>query len=187
MTALIIFDVDGTLAKIYTLRVLPGVKEFFDLVYRCGCEPHLKIAIATNQGGVGLRYWMEQEDFGNPDKYPSEESIEERMRGLIDALGAEPELPVYVSYRYQNREGRWGPVPPERENAPRWDPSWRKPASGMLLQAMQDFGVSPEQTLFVGDSEDDQNAAQAAGCHFTWANEFFSREWSGCDDLNNLV
>jgi histidinol phosphatase-like enzyme len=186
MIELIVFDVDGTLAKIYTLKILPGVQEFFDLLYRSGCEPRPKVAIATNQGGVGLRYWMEQNNFGHPDKYPSEESIDARICGLLQALGADPDLPVYVAFRYKNLLGQWSPVPAGKEDAPRWNPTWRKPSAGMLLQAMQDAGTVPLHTLFVGDRKDDRNAALAAGCKFEWASDFFSRDWSSCETLAKL-
>ena len=52
----------------------------------------------------------------------------------------------------------------------------RKPGPGMLLEAMDHFGVSPESTLFVGDRAEDQGAAQAAGTSFVWAWEFFGDE-----------
>ncbi|NBC23366.1 MAG: D-glycero-beta-D-manno-heptose 1,7-bisphosphate 7-phosphatase [Gammaproteobacteria bacterium] len=41
----------------------------------------------------------------------------------------------------------------------------RKPAPGMLLEAMAALGASPDETIFVGDSIRDVEAAHAAGCH----------------------
>lgn len=186
MKRLIVFDVDGTLAKIYTLHLLPRVEDFFRLVYRGDCPAAPKIAIATNQGGVGMRYWMEQEGWGKPAKYPTVTEIEERLRGLVEALGAPHDLPVYVAFRYKNREGQWAPVPPEMGADPRWQQDWRKPMPGMLLQAMRDAGVTPEETLFVGDSEDDRGAAEAAGCAFDWAETFFTRGWRDCQALGEI-
>jgi len=48
----------------------------------------------------------------------------------------------------------------------------KKPNPGMLLEWMREFGVSPVDTVFVGDSESDRQAAEAAGCRFQWADEF---------------
>lgn len=48
----------------------------------------------------------------------------------------------------------------------------KKPNPGMLLEWMREFGVSPADTLFVGDSESDAQAAAAAGCRFAWADEW---------------
>ncbi len=53
---LVIFDVDGTLAEQFTLELLPGVEQFFQLLLQGGCSQAPKAAIATNQGGVGMRY-----------------------------------------------------------------------------------------------------------------------------------
>lgn len=187
MIRLIIFDVDGTLARKFSLDLLPNVEKFFQLVLNGNCSFRPKLAIATNQGGVGMRHWMESEGFGKYQKYPTEESIEERIQGLIDALGTDQELRVYASYRYKNKQGLWAPVPNGEERNPRWSKNWRKPEPGMLLQAMIDAGVSAEETLYIGDRDEDKKAAQAAGCAFTWAENFFSKEWTGCDQLSNLM
>ncbi len=34
----------------------------------------------------------------------------------------------------------------------------------MIVRAMRDFGVAPEQTFMVGDSDDDMQAGADAGC-----------------------
>lgn len=51
----------------------------------------------------------------------------------------------------------------------------RKPAPGMLLRAMAAAGVTPAETLFVGDAPTDAEAARRAGVAFTWAADFFGR------------
>jgi D-glycero-D-manno-heptose 1,7-bisphosphate phosphatase len=40
----------------------------------------------------------------------------------------------------------------------------RKPAPGMLFEAMRRFGVAPEETVMIGDALSDLEAASAAGC-----------------------
>jgi HAD superfamily hydrolase (TIGR01662 family) len=184
---LVIFDVDGTLAGAYTLDLLPGVRDFFRLVYHSGCKAVPRLAIATNQGGVGMRYMLHRRGSGSFDKYPTGQEIEQRLKELLADLGAVAEVPIYVSYTYQTSQGKWTPIPPEEMENPRWHRQWRKPQPGMLLQAMLDAGVTRRQTLFVGDSPDDLGAAQAAGCRFTWAGDFFSRRWESCDQLQNLA
>ena len=183
---LIIFDVDGTLAEQFTLDLLPGVKQFFELLSRGDCPHAPKAAIATNQGGVGMKYWMEKGGFGKPEKYPTPEEIDERMQELVKMLGGDSGLPVYVSYRFVTKQGKWVPLPPEQADNPRWQQDWRKPLPGMLLQAVQDAGVEPGETLFVGDREEDQAAAQAAGCVFVWAKDFFANPWNSCEQLEQL-
>jgi len=51
----------------------------------------------------------------------------------------------------------------------------RKPEPLMLVNIMNYRGVSPENTLFVGDAESDGLAAKRAKCHFAWADEWFCR------------
>ena len=52
----------------------------------------------------------------------------------------------------------------------------RKPKPGMLLKIMKQAGVPREQTVFVGNSEDDKLTAENAGTRFMWAKNFF--EWT---------
>jgi len=183
---LVIFDVDGTLVETYGLEPLPNVESFFRLVLNGGCPQPPGLALATNQGGVGMRYWMERGRFGQPENFPTEDSVNERLGNLLTRLGA-PEARVYTSFLYQTKNGKWAPAPPGRQGDPRWSPEWRKPNPGMLLQAMADAGARPERTLFVGDREEDREAAAAAGCAFAWAAEFFAHPWDDCGRLEEML
>lgn len=53
---------------------------------------------------------------------------------------------------------------------------FRKPNPGMLLKLMLNGKASPAETLYVGDRDEDYQAAQNAGCDFAWAWDFFGRE-----------
>lgn len=165
---LILFDMDGTLAEQNTGVIMPGVKEWFD------ANGWQHVMVATNQGGVGLRHWMETDGFGDPSQYPTSDMIQRHLTTVYEALGAV--LPTLVCYRYQSKKsGKWCPVPEEFADAQEWLQEWRKPAPGMLLEAMRLRGVGPEDTLFVGNGEEDKQAAEAAGCTFQSANAFFGR------------
>lgn len=169
MTTLHVFDLDGTLAALDSTEPLPGVAEWFD------AHPEAACAIATNQGGVGLRRWMEIKGFGEPGKYPTQADVEFRMACIETAI-AQHRIPpaIYVAFAYQAKSGAWSPIPPEGQGDPRWSPGWRKPAPGMIQQAMADANITdPANVIMVGDSEADQQAAQAAGVQFQWAWEFF--------------
>ncbi len=48
----------------------------------------------------------------------------------------------------------------------------KKPEPGMLLEWMRIYRVKPGETLFVGDSRSDREAAWRAGCRFAWAWEW---------------
>jgi len=58
----------------------------------------------------------------------------------------------------------------DRKNAPC---GCRKPRPGMLINLMRKTGCLPAETVMVGDQDTDRQAAEAAGAHFEWAQEFF--------------
>ena len=184
---LIIFDMDGTLADRDTGELLPGVRDWFR-----DARPSLgaKMVIASNQGGVGLRYWMESEGFGEPEKYPTARDAEERLLYVMRQCGTpfidDAWLDACLAFAYQSKtSGKWGPTPDiYQENYSsvygRWDATFRKPAPGMLLDFMREYKVNyAERVLMVGDSEEDLLAANAAGCKFMDAAVFFGRQDEG--------
>jgi len=54
--------------------------------------------------------------------------------------------------------------------------SCRKPQPGMLYAIMMYWEVSPSQTLFVGDSDTDAQAAMQAGVSFMFTKDFLEKE-----------
>lgn len=157
---LTIFDADGTLIDRTSGEFLPGVWE--GLLNTFG-----DIAIATNQGGPACR------DAGWGDHFPTLAEVEERYGRLAASI---PGCRLYMSLVFHTKSWRDGEcivpngLPPDD---PRLNPEWRKPKPGMILQAMADFGAAPNETRFVGDSEEDLQAAKAAGVMFFHAREFF--------------
>lgn len=167
---LFIFDVDDTVAARYTTDILPGVREWFAKIDWAST----RIAFATNQGGVGLRYWMESQGFGDPSQYPTEGDVLSRLDQIEQELVPpthELQSEIYAAFAYQSKAGNWSPAP---DNRPCWSREWRKPNAGMLRQAMADAGVLAADTVFVGNGDEDRQAAQAAGIEFVEAKEFFS-------------
>jgi histidinol phosphatase-like enzyme len=112
---------------------------------------------------------MESGGFGDPAAYPTAEKVLGQYERLAGQMGAR----LYICFAYLSRKGLWSPVPPDTATPDYWRQDWRKPAAGMLLQAIVDAGVTPAETLMVGDLPEDRQAAAAAGCDFQWANEFF--------------
>lgn len=171
MTHLLIFDVDRTLTTNIDDTDFPAhvVEKLISLR-----DSDLKIAIASNQGVVGLRHWMITGGFGDPSKYPSAESVMSRLStvaGNVSIL-AQKTCAIYVAFAYQAKSGEWSPTPQGSEDNPMWSQEWRKPNGGMLRQAMQDAGCS--SALFVGDHATDEQAAADAGCSFMYEKEFFA-------------
>ena len=157
---LIIFDADGTL-RFCTVEgqpcpnssdqweLYPGVREKlagFD--WAPPGEPGVGYGIASNQGGVGVGYFSGETAFS---------LLEDTAR---EGFGLSP------------AEGTIEMCP----HIPHTGCGCRKPEPTMLNNIMKAYGIGPEEVLFVGDREDDRNAALNAGCDFMWAWEFFGRE-----------
>ncbi len=159
---LIIFDVDGTLgdppdidrspgAKILARfrkrsddwQLFPGRKERLAELQSQG----IKIAMITNQGGVG---------FG----YLDENAMSMWLLDLSFELGTTGN---FVCYNHPTAKI-------ERYRKEDYD---RKPWPGMLLKSMAHHFVLPCETLYVGDRPEDEQAAKNAGVDFQWASEFF--------------
>lgn len=154
--SLLICDFDGTLVTTASGRQfpqgvsdrawLPGRREMLLALKTQG----VKLAIATNQGGAAFGYFT-------PPQF--ETMFQQFMAGVpLDAYAA----------CYEHPQGRVAmlAVPSNR----------RKPAPGMLLELMEKLHVRDEQTLYVGDREEDREAARAAQVNFMWADKFFDEE-----------
>lgn len=167
---LYLFDLDGTLSEFKTGAILENVKETIAQL-----PSDAKAAICHNSGGVGLRYWQEYEDFGNPQKYPTEQQSRQHVKNVLAELAVE--WPVYFAFAFQSTKGNWSPTPPadETEDLRCWNKDWRKPQAGMLLQALSDFGIAAQDALMVGDWNEDSMAAAKIDVPFIWAHEFFNR------------
>jgi HAD superfamily hydrolase (TIGR01662 family) len=57
--------------------------------------------------------------------------------------------------------------------ATRHTPERYKPSPGMLTEIAEACGASESKILFVGDQDTDRQAAEACGCAFAWAADFF--------------
>lgn len=153
---LYIFDVDGTLITTKSGATFRKTADDWQLLpKRIEKLQALKaegacLALASNQGGVAFGYMLQGD-------------ILRELQATAKALGI-PQGGVYICYTHPKASLEEYRMDEDRR---------RKPGPGMLLEAMSDFKAEPEETLMVGDREEDQRAAQSAGCHFMWAEEFF--------------
>jgi rfaE bifunctional protein nucleotidyltransferase chain/domain len=143
---LILLDRDGTLIRNVPflhdpskVEILPGVIEGLEKLQAAG----LRLAIVSNQQGIGLGYFTVQ-DFIAVNQ------------ALLRELGARG---IRISKIY------FCPHSLAEQCA------CRKPAAGMVIRAMRDFKAAPEQTFLVGDSDEDMQAGAAAGCRTLRAGE----------------
>lgn len=183
---LYIFDADDTLVESWTENLKPGVLEWLREMAMIDEDDRPFLAITTNQGGVGLRYWMVKQGFGQPSKYPNEEQARHLYKSVARRLWTESgcETDLYMCFAYQSKDsGKWGPVPDESLFANEWTTGWRKPNPGMLLAALEWACVDRKDAIMIGDSEDDACAAISAGIDFCWAKDFFREQKD--DDLRS--
>lgn len=168
-TKLYLFDLDGTLTPFDSDTLYPDAATWLE------ANRDENVTIVTNQGGAGLRYWMESEGFGDPQKYPTADEFRSRLNRIFSKISVFPA--TLMCFRYQSKKtGAWGPVPSGCSGTDEWSFTWRKPEPGMLVHAMSIARAKPEETLMVGDSSEDKEAAANAGCRFQWAWKFFGRE-----------
>lgn len=153
---LLICDYDGTLVTTASGRKfpqgvsdrawLPGRRELLLALKARG----VRLAVATNQGGAAFGYFT-------PPQF--EAMFQQFMAGVpLDAYAV----------CYEHPQGRVATLamPTNR----------RKPAPGMLLELMNKLHLRDEDTLYVGDRDEDREAARAAQVNFMWADEFFDEE-----------
>lgn len=168
---LYIFDKDQTLVesvvgkngKTHAPNRIEEQDYFSDVAEKCKSlrEAGDTLAVASNQGGVSF--------------------------GIFDAAEAEllvSSAAAYIgakAYRvcFYHPKGRVSPFNSEHPN--------RKPAPGMLLELMSELGFTPDQTVMVGDWATDKQAAEAAGCAFEWANDFFQRNDPFADRMHEAM
>jgi len=167
---ILIADLDGTLVETWRETALPGIPERLAELRAQGAT----VAVVTNQGGVGYRYAHEQRgEWAQAARYPTLDQVLTRLTTIAGALLIDR---IYTCLHHGRED--W-PTPPEWADGRieqygsmmvTWRPDWRKPAPGMLLQALEDLGAVPGEVLMVGDRPEDQAAALAAGMPFQWVN-----------------
>jgi D-glycero-D-manno-heptose 1,7-bisphosphate phosphatase len=154
MKRAIVLDKDGTLIEDLPynvdprrIRLAPGARE----AIRTWAQQGWPIAIATNQSGVARGYFTLEEL----------DEVGHHLEGVIAGLG-----------------GTWGgffacPHLPDGINEYAVECDCRKPAPGLIRQAVERLGVRPEDSWFIGDAWMDMAAGRAAGCRTI----LVGREW----------
>jgi D-glycero-D-manno-heptose 1,7-bisphosphate phosphatase len=152
---LYIFDADGTLRRTTIpaqpcpnkpgeWELIPGVKKrLAEIDWNAGGA---RFGIASNQGGVGMGYMTFEAAYG----------LLAEM--VVEAFGvnAPPAGSIEIC-----------------PHAPHANCACRKPKPLMLTRLMHRFGARRDETLFVGDMDRDEEAAERARVSFVWAREFF--------------
>jgi D-glycero-D-manno-heptose 1,7-bisphosphate phosphatase len=136
---LVLLDRDGTLIRNLPflhdpakVEILPGVIDGLLKLQAAG----LRLAIVSNQQGIGLGYYTIQDFI----------AVNQRLMRELGAHGIRISKIYFCPHSLADQC------------------SCRKPATGMITRAMREFGAAPEQTFVAGDSDDDMQAGADAGC-----------------------
>ena len=143
---LVLLDRDGTLIRNIPflhdpskVEILPGVIEGLEKLQAAG----LRLAIVSNQQGIGLGYFTIQDFI----------AVNQALLRELGSRGIRISKIYFCSHSLAEQC------------------SCRKPATGMITRAMREFEVAPEQTFLVGDSDDDMKAGADAGCQTVRADD----------------
>lgn len=161
---LYLFDLDDTITRPLRGKVFPETEH--DRIFLPGRQAKLdelhvsgkKIAIISNQGGAA---------WGMVRPEILEAALRDLLRDRIDAY--------FFCYRDTGPKAKASDKTIKALTEPEYYKDWdrRKPGPGMLIEAMDHFGARREDTLMVGDREEDKGASEAAGTDFMWSYEFF--------------
>jgi histidinol-phosphate phosphatase family protein len=139
MNKVVFFDRDGTIAKDVPYCSRP---EQFELLPGAGKairglnQAGFKVIIITNQSGIARGYFTE-ETLGK---------IHEKMRNDLAEYGAFIDAIYYCPHH------------------PDDNCDCRKPKPGLILRAAAEHDIDLSKSFFIGDSDKDIEAGQAAGC-----------------------
>lgn len=141
----VFLDRDGVLnrdlAYVHTreaFEFLPGALE----ACRAFREAGFALIVVTNQSGIARGYFTEA-DF---------DALTAWMTAEMAKAGAPVERVYFCPHHPEGTVSRY-----------RLACGCRKPAPGMILQALKDYSLSPEKCVLFGDSARDVEAAAAAG------------------------
>ena len=126
---------------VYKIADFDFIPEVFE-VCRAAIAKNYQIFIVTNQSGIGRGFYSE-EDFGILTEWMNAEFL---ARGIVIQK-------VYFCPHH----------PTQAQGVYLKDCECRKPKEGMLLAAINEFAIDPAQSLMLGDSQTDIQAAAAAG------------------------
>jgi histidinol phosphatase-like enzyme len=179
---LLLCDLDSTLAVKWEPALLPGRAAAL-------AEAGWPVAVITNQGGVHAGYHWRQHEPDRGARYPTVGSLRERLEAVTAALAQVQAvyLAFYVGHDEYGLPAQHDDVRVKLETGVpfhgSWSPGWRKPNAGMICQACRDFDVDPRESWFLGDADDDRDAAATLGVPFlrvgetAWDEGFLLEQW----------
>lgn len=140
-----ILDRDGVLNVDYGYVHTPERTVFVDGIFeilRAACRSGFLLIICTNQAGIARGYYSETTFLRYMDWFSGRCALE---GANLDGVYYCPHHPDYGIGPYRVRC------------------QCRKPAPGMILQAIHEHGIDRSRSMLIGDKLSDQRAGEAAG------------------------
>lgn len=120
------------------IEFVPGIFEFCE---KFQAAKYLLIVV-TNQSGIGRGYYTESQ-FLHLSKWMADQF--EQHNVFLKRTYYCPHHPVHAKGKYLQKCG------------------CRKPAPGLIIEAINDYNIDPNTSIFIGDKESDMQAANSAG------------------------
>lgn len=163
-------------------RIMAGVHEAIAHHKRQGYT----IIGITNQGGCDTI----NRDTGKPLK-SLEDAIAEQHYTLelipqLEAIYFCPDMKGLIVYRV-NKNGAVKLADHTGDDFLEEKFRYRKPGAGMIYQAVFDFGIDLTKSWMIGDRDEDEKAAQAAGINFMWADIWRMRFTPGMYEIKSAT
>lgn len=128
----------GYVFEVEKLKILEGIVQLCQKAQGLG----YLLIIVTNQSGVGRGYYTEEQFFAFMEAIYAEF---QKYGFVFDGMYFAPHHPDSKEERYQKGE------------------EFRKPNTGMILQAQKDFNINLAQSVLIGDKPTDILAGLNAG------------------------
>jgi D-glycero-D-manno-heptose 1,7-bisphosphate phosphatase len=133
-----VINVDhGYVHRIDQFQLLPGVPSALRRLHDAG----LRLIVVTNQSGIARGLYDEADFF----------SLTQHLQDLLDGHGVRFDAVYHCPH-----------LPDASVPAYRRDCDCRKPAPGMLLRGIAEFGIDPARSVLFGDKTTDIQAGRAA-------------------------
>lgn len=177
---LYLFDLDCTLTQLWSTAIFPGVAARLNELARAGHT----LVVTTNQGGIGYRYAYDYlGQLHLAARYPNGSAVLSRLATVSLALPMIAHFYVAAHSGHPDwpRDPGWGdriitgpnPLGGTALVSMSWHADWRKPAPGMLRQAIRDYDFALSNVRVIGDSTADQEAATHLALSFAPTAAFF--------------
>ncbi len=120
------------------IEFVPGIFEFCQQFQAAG----YLLIVVTNQSGIGRGYYTETE-FLSLSEWMTAQLKQQHVS--LDRIYYCPHHPIHAKGEYLQKC------------------NCRKPAPGLIIEAINDYNIEPSNSILIGDKETDMQAAESAG------------------------